>query len=272
MNKLNRQWAKDCKKRGVEEPIPKDIFDAHLKSFSYPFPKEISWNVREKFALEEYYMGEGISGTVFERYDGFLKSNIVSFEDLSRQRPYTKKSDDEKIDKRANRYFLSDMGYNGIKSIITSMFVWTVKNEESSIFGQEMARINLEDPWANETVLICFPEAWQQAQERMKVLTKNESYKIEPGLALHFNGWFQWENSHTYSIILSDIIGYKESPKLPSDLKSRKIKMPRKQNITKEDIVNLDPEEFVEVLEDMMVEDGIGYIEDDDDRPDPFRG
>ena len=290
MNKLPRKWKRLIEKQCKDEDrvcthipdIPSDFEAEHIAEFKYPFPEEVPWNVREKFALEEYFMGEGISGTVFDRYNGFLKTGVVRFTDLAKMRPYRKVSEDEKTDRYGNRHNLYDMGIKGLKGIISHLFSFTVKKEDSKIFGQEMARITLVDPWDNELSLICFPEAWENAKERIKSLQKGfkkrieskGSDKLEPGVALYLTGQFQWENTHTYSLILNDIIAYKPSPALPSDLKSRKVRMPRgaKTNLDKQEIVNLSPDEFVDVLEDIMIESGISSIDDDEDTIDPFEG
>jgi hypothetical protein len=269
MNKLEKKWKKACK--GEEQPIPESFRQEHIKEFKYPFPENVTpWDVRERFALEEYFMGEGISGTVFERYSGFFQKGSVKLTDLAKIAPYRKMSDDEKQDKYANRFEFWQMDdkrvKNGIKAIISHLFSFTVKKEDSKIFGQEMARMSLLDPWGNEMAMICFPDAWEAAKDRIKELSNGKKV-LAPGMAIYFKGQFQWENSHTCSLILSDIIEYKSSPELPKDLKSKKVKMARTK-LTKEDILDLSNEKFVEVLEDVMIDDGILSI--DDDYNDPF--
>jgi hypothetical protein len=218
-------------------------------------------------------MGEGISGSVFERYNGFLRRNVFKFNDLPRAMPYKKRSDDERTDRKANSKNIASKGLKGLKGIITSMFVFTVKKEESKIFGQEMARLTVHDPFGGELTILAFPGAWQDMQHRIQVELSGGKGKIEPGIAIFFRGVFQWENAHTYSFILDDILDYKPSPSLPEDLKSRKVKMPRAKKVTKKEVEELDKDELAEQLEDEMVEVGKAPIDDEDDLdklPDPF--
>jgi DNA polymerase III alpha subunit len=85
---VTREWAKDNtlikakdevgeffidangERQEPPKPTPKQIED-HLKEFNYPFPEEKPWTIQELFALEDFYMGEGISGDTFSRYHGF---------------------------------------------------------------------------------------------------------------------------------------------------------------------------------------------------------
>jgi DNA polymerase-3 subunit alpha len=272
MNKLDRKWEKAVKEIAKEKkkiikeipPIPESFKQKHIDEFSYPFPKCKNWKIPQRFALEEYFMGEGISGTVFERYSGYFDNGSVNFSELPKKCPYKKVINDEKKNRYANRHDLWQMGINGLKTIVSHVFSFTVKKESSKIFGQEMGRVTLLDPWGNELQMVCFPEAWANANERINKLSKGK-FKMEPGIALYLKGQFQWENELTYSFILGDIISYKAPPALPKEMKSQKVKMPRakKRNLSKEEILNLSQEEFVNELEDILIDDGISSVEED---------
>jgi hypothetical protein len=236
-----------------------------VDEFEYPWPKETPWNVRDTFAMEEFYMGEGITGTVFERYNGFLKAGLVRFPKLATLMPYEHFSDDEKTDRKANTTHISKHGLPAIKGIITNIFSFKVKKEDSKIFGQEMARLTINDPWGNPLNVLVFPETWVHIRDRVEKDLSGGKVKLETGLAVSFTGLFQWENSQTYSFIIDDILDYKEPPTLPTDRKSKKVKMPRGIKLKKEELEEMQKEELAEALEDEMVDSGISPIDDDDD-------
>ncbi len=230
----------------------------------------------ETYALEEYYMGEGIAGTIYERYEGFFNDKVAEFSKLPELMPYHKVSDNEKEDRKGNTHFIpsSDGGAEnkdvivGLKGVINTLWSFKVKKEDSKIFGQVMARMTVQDPWGNELSMLAFPDGWEQMQERVKMLSDGK-LKPDVGLAIFFNGAFQWETQHQYSFILGDIVDCKGPPALPADLKARKVRMPRVKRVKKKDVEELSEEELMEKLEDELVELGTAPIDDHDDYDDP---
>ncbi len=244
-------------------PSDKDVQE-HLAAFNYPFPELKPWNIQDLFALEDFYMGEGISGDNFDRYPKFFDRNkTVPFSALQQMFPWVSQfEDDERANRKANTYYLGNHKIRPLEGIITNMFVFTVKKEDSKIFGQEMARITLQDPWGDESALLCFPEAW----EGMKVRIEKElKKKIEAGLAIRFLAQFQWENEHSTSFILTDILDCKTPPQLPEDRKSKKVKMPRSKKLSKEELEQIAQDELLDKLEDEMLEEGLSTVDDDDE-------
>lgn len=252
--KLKNHLKKDPEKRG---------------EFKYPFPKEKEWTPREKFALEVKYLGEGFSGSINERYEGFFNKNSFPYENLKDIFPYVKQSDDPKIDRKENSFYISGgKSLSSLKGVIFDIWSFTVKKEDSTIFGQDMARITVQDPWGNKLDLVAFPDCWSAITERAKKLGLKD--KFEPGVAVEFNGVFQYDSENNYSMILNDILDIKEKPQLPEDLKARKVKMPKatKTKSTK----GKKKEEIAEQLESEFVDDGIDSLFDDEDDEvlDPF--
>lgn len=266
--KLMFLYAKDYKdKLKVYLKKPEDT----RGDFNYPWPKdENEWSPRELFGLEAYYMGEGLSGTISERYEGFFDSGVVPLEKLTEVFPYRKRSDDEKENRRKNSHYLNGRSrINSLKSVVTSIFSFKVKKEGSKLLGQEMARITVQDPWANELNIVAFPERWEYIRDRAATEFGSKS-KFEEGVAISFDGVFQYENEHTQSFIINDILDFRPAPGLPDDLKSRKVKMPRSPR--KKDVKKLNKETLAEELEDELVEDGIDSVYDEDeDWIDPFK-
>lgn len=253
----------------------KEKYKNHLKKdpekrgeFKYPFPKEKEWNAREKYALEVKYLGEGFSGTVNERYEGFFNKNSFPYENLKEIFPYVKQSDDPKVDRKENSFYISgSKSLKSIKGVIVDIWSFAVKKEDSPIFGQEMARVTVQDPWNNKLDLVCFPDCWQNIPERLKQLGFKD--KFEEGIAMEFNGVFQYDGENSYSMILNDILDIKEMPQLPADLKGRKVKLPRtrKTKSTK----GKKKEELAEELESEFIDDGVdSLIDDEEDTIDPF--
>jgi hypothetical protein len=265
MNELSEDIL-ECDRIKLGGPSDKDIQD-HLASFKYPFPEIKPWSIQEMYAMEEFYMGEGISGDIFDRYPKFFdKKKTVPFSALPAMFPWQRQfEDDERSNRKANTHYLGNQKIRPLEGVITGAFVFTVKKEDSKIFGQEMARITLQDPWGDESVLLCFPEAWEAMKVRIEKELSGGKQKIETGIAIRFLAQFQWENEHSTSFILTDILDYKTPPCLPEDRKSKKVKMPRSKRASKEEIEQMTIEEAVEKLEDEMLEDGISTIEDDDE-------
>ena len=287
MEKLDKAWAKELKKQGWKEAcsgdfgefwvsptgerspdcplIPEERVKAHLDEFSYPFPEENPWSVQEMFALEEFYMGEGISGDAFLRYPGFFDANkTVPFEALKQMFPWKHQHDDERLDRKANTHYLGNHKIRPLEAILTGIFVFVVKKEDSPIFGQEMARMTIQDPWGDEATLLCFPEAWDSMKNRIEKELSNGKQKVEPGIAIRFLGMFQWENEHSTSFVLSDILDFKAPPSLPEDRSSKKVKMPRAKKVQAEEIPDMTKDELLEQMEDEMLGDGMSHVNDDD--------
>jgi DNA polymerase III alpha subunit len=248
------------------------------EKFEYPWPAELPWDIRETYAMEDHYLGEGLAGTIWDRYEDFFDTHGIRFPLLAEQRPYHRVSDNQKEDRRGNSHPLG-LSVNdevpGIKGVVTHLFVFKVKKEDSTIFGQTMCRMNVQDPWGNDLSILAFPETWEKIQDRVQRELRDDKrkLKLEPGLAIFFNGTFQWENQHEYSFVIDDIIGCKGPPALPEDLKSKKVKMPRAtRSVKKKDLEEMDKEDLLEQIENDLIEQGASPIDEDDDRFDPFDG
>lgn len=252
---------------GCPKPTEKQVKD-HLATFKYPFPEEEPWTVQELFALEDFYMGEGISGDTFNRYPGFFnKKKTVPFEALRQMFPWQHRDDDERLNRKANTHYLGNHKLRPLEAVITSVFSFTVKKEDSPIFGQEMARLTIQDPWGDEASLLCFPEAWEGMKDRFKELSGGKQ-DIKTGVAIRFLGLFQWENEHATSFVLSDILNYKAPPSLPDDRSSKKVKMPRAKKVSAEDVKSMTEEELLDELEDESLGEGMSSVDDPSDNPD----
>ena len=267
-DEIGEFWRDKLGNRHEPSAPPDDRVQKHLAEFNYPFPDEIPWTIQELFALEEFYMGEGISGNTFDRYPGFFdKTNTIPFAALREMFPWKHQHEDERLDRKANTHFLGNHKLRPIEAVITGQFVFVVKKEDSPIFGQEMARFTIQDPWGDESTLLAFPEAWEKMKDRVEKELSHGNQKIEPGIAIRFLGSFQWETEHTTSFVLSDILDFKAPPSLPEDRSSKKVKMPRAKKLVAEEVSQLVKDELLEQLEDEMLDDGLSTVNEEDDDP-----
>ncbi len=258
-------------KRVEKGTVSKSDMDKSFNDFDYPFPEnEPQWKPHEVFALEKAFLGEGITGSVQDRFPKFFDNKVVNFKELASKAGYINYSDDDKENKRANTHDINNHGISGLKGIITNLFEFKVKKEDSKIFGQIMARIVVEDPFGNPLDIIAFPNKWEAAKERVEKELSGGKVQIDQGIAIYFDGFFQWENEHTYSFILGDILSYKESPKPPKVLKGKSVKIKRASSV-KDDISELSKEDLADSLEDDLVFDGVSAINDDDNDEFSFR-
>lgn len=233
----------------------------HLALFNYPFPNEKPWTIQELFALEDFYMGEGISGSIFERYPKFFdKNKTIPFAALQQMFPWKLHHEDDRLNRKANTHYLGNQKLRPLEAVVTSVFSFTVKKEDSPIFGQEMARLTVQDPWGDEAAMLCFPEAWEGMKTRIEKELSGGKQSVEPGIAIRFLGSFQWENEHSTSFVLSDILDYKSAPSLPEDRSSKKVKMPRATKLKA--LSDLSKEELLTELEDEALDNGFSSIED----------
>ena len=252
-------------------------------TFDYPWPEmdKKDWSIKDKYALEDFYLGEGISGTLEDWFEGFFDGKQMAFSDFPKKHSFIKlrskqlrtdkeKEKFEKEQRKLNTYSMIDHDFPPVKGILTNVFSFKVKKEDSKIRGQVMARLVLQDKWGNDLSIIAFPQSWENIQNRIKERSAGKN-KLEAGIALNIIGSFQYESEHVFSFIIDDILDHRSAPTLPSDLKARKVSMPRAKKKTKKELEALDKEALVEELEDEMIEDGFSPIDDDDDEKiDPF--
>jgi DNA polymerase-3 subunit alpha len=285
-------WVKRQKEKALEPPKKAKVKKGQLAlefekpevapaplpapaTFNYPWPEDRSeWTTAEKYAMEIYYIGEGLSGNLREAYPGFFDNRALDFSKLPLV--YT-----EEFCKDNSDFFnqIPISAENGtIEAVIKNYFEFKVKKEESKIFGETMARIVLEDPYGNTISMTVFPKKLSHFQHRIKEL--GGKVKLEPGTAIHCSGYINWYEGEI-SILFDDLRKCAPSPPMPSDLKPRKVSM-RITGGTRKKSKEIDPEEFLEELEDELVEEGLAECDTEEedllpseeeegvDRPDGF--
>lgn len=214
--------------------------------FLYPWPEDIGeWTMPERYAMEMYYVGEGLICGVKEAYPGFFDNRAINFSDLADIFP-------EPLGNES--YFIP--GAKGIvEGVVKTYFEFKVKRETSKIFGQTMAKIDIEDPYGGTTSMTLFPNGLDTFNERLRKLVGNK-VTLEPGIAIHCAASINWYEGEV-SLIFENLMKASPIPPLPKDLKSRKVSMriaAKKKERKK--VSKIDRDAFSDQVEDELAAEG----------------
>ncbi len=223
--------------------------------FNYPWPNDIEdWTVAEKYAMEIYYLGEGLSGSMREAYPGFFDKKVLDFSTLL------------KIEPQENRTELplEQHVFGAIQGVIKDLFEFKVKKEGSKIFGETMAKISLLDPFGNTVGITVFPKKLRELNSRLREMSGGKA-KLEAGTAIHIAASLNWYEGDI-SLLFNDLKKCSPPPPLPSDLEAKKVSM-RISGPSKKKSKDIDPEEFLDEVEDELIEEGLDDSEDNIDDP-----
>lgn len=230
--------------------------------FTYPWPDEGEWTISEIHALEQFYIGEGLTGTKQEVYPGFFTKNHIHFETFPKLLPPPPPEYSEKELKNYTKKL------NNIQGVVKSVFEFKVKKEKSKIFGKTMAKVVLEDPYGIQVSVTFFPEKWEYLHERIK--DRNSKLKFEIGMALNIIGNVQWFDGNI-SIIFDELAEANAAPQTPPklELKSKKTVSLKKR---KEDVVDedMDRQELLDEIEEELIENGFADLDDENEEENSF--
>ena len=235
--------------------------EATRGEFKYPWPEDVGeWSVTELHAMEREYLGEGLTGTKFEVYNGFFTKSAPSFKKMSKIHPPPPEDMTEKDQRKYTKHITM------VQAEVRNFFEFKVKKEDSKIHGEVMAKVALSDPWGNQMMMTCFPDGWVHLQNRISELLNNK-YKFDTGLGLYINGELNWYEGDI-SLIFGDVARCCPPPQLPIDRVARKvsIRSPRK----KRNVDDTERDVLLEEIEDEMVDSGYADLDDDDDIQDGF--
>jgi len=210
--------------------------DPIKEEFIYPFPNEEEWDVAEKYALEQYYLGEAFVCKAPKAYGQFfnVKSDTVT--------------DIRKAEDRAE--------ITNIRGIIKSFYQFRVKKEKSRYFGQTMIKAIIEDGYGEQCSCTIFPDRWKEVEKRMKEI--NRKLKFDIGVAMHFSG-----NTNNYEdemgIVLDQLFDIIPPPALPVDLKAKKINLKIAKSKASIDIDKEGDQvkNLMETVEDNLFDEGL---------------
>jgi DNA polymerase III alpha subunit len=228
----------------------------NTEPFNYPWPDgETEWTIPELFALEQKYIGEGLTGNKKEVYKGFFSNKAENFSKFIEKYPEISQEDFKK-EKYGNSDFYQ---ITGLEGEIKSIFEFTVK-KEGKLQGKTMARVTLEDPYGNNMDMVCFPEGLVRLKERMPDINKKCKFEVGAGLKIIATiSWYEGD----ISIIFDDIINCCPPPELPIDLKDKKkvsMKISAKDRDKKEVV---DAQVLLEEVEDELIEEGYSDLDEE---------
>lgn len=209
--------------------------------FNYPWPNEKDdWTTPQKYALERYYIGEGLSASYPKAYPGFFNSGAQRFKDFPEMFPNPEDT---------NEHF----EIQPIQAVVMDFFEHKVKKADSKSFGQMMGRLKLEDQYGTAMNMTVFPKQWKDFKSRVKTLTAGKS-ELVPGLAIMASGVLQWYDGEI-SMIFDELLKCSPPPPVPTDLKDKKVSMRLGRGVSKK-TEEIDREEILEQVEEEMIEDG----------------
>lgn len=210
------------------------------KTFPYPWPEDVSeWTIPEKFAMESFYLGEGLENNFFQIFPGVFNNKVFDLSSLAERYP----------DGSASGNLL-------IQCVIKSIFEFKVKKAESKIFGEVMAKMDIVDPFGNVVPVTFFPKKLAHFKKRLKELGKVE---LKPGIALHLLGEANWYDG-AFGIMFNDLAKAVAAPPKPKDLNPRKVTMKLGKGTRKSKIA----EEILEDIEDELIEEGMADSSSDE--------
>ena len=204
--------------------------DPNKEEFFYPWPNEGDWTVPEIYALEQYYMGESFICKPHVAYGDFFKDDHFTFSQI------------KKMKDKAN--------VSSIRCVVKDFFEFKVKKETSKYYGQTMIKATLEDKSGEQCSCTIFPDRWKLLQERIAQINSKSSFS--EGLAVHFSA-----NVNIYEdnvgIVFDKLFNLAMPPKLPADLKAKKISLKEAKSNLDAQITN----NLIEQIEDILYDEGL---------------
>lgn len=213
-------------------------------SFKYPWPENTGeWTMAEKYAMEVYYLGEAFCCNTAQGYESLFDNRALDFTRLPDLFPMPEKENE--------KYFIPS--YEGVvEGVLKDYFEFQVKNEKSKIFGETMAKVDIEDKWGNIIPMTIFPRGLNQFHTRLRTLTRSK-VKLEPGIGVHCSASANWYEGDI-SLVFEDLKKVHSIPPKPKDLKHRIVSM--KTKIIRDKTKKLDPNKFLDLIEDELILEG----------------
>lgn len=178
--------------------------DPSKEEFVYPWPKEESWSTEEIYALEKYYLGEA-----------FVCGNKGAYGSFFTQRDFVPMSMIKRAENKTN--------VESIKAVIKDIFEFKVKKDTSKFYGKTMVKASIEDSIGERCTLTIFPDSWEELKEKW-VQECGKRTKLEEGVGIHFSGMVNIYEDDV-GVILKDTFGFCLPPKIPADLKHKKVSL-----------------------------------------------
>jgi DNA polymerase-3 subunit alpha len=243
------------------------------KTFNYLWSDDIKeWTMPERYAMEIFFIGEGLSGDLISTYPGFFDNKAINFAKLAQFYPKdepeeesnpSKRGRPKKAKRQESQSISSSVGV--VEGVVKDFFEFRVKKEDSKIFGQTMGKLSLEDTFGNSVSVTIFPEKLKDLHSRLKQLGGSKM-KLAPGIALHIAASANWYEGEI-SLLYDELKKCTGQPAMPADLSAKKISMrisgskKKIDDILKQEEEDID--EFVEEFEDELAEEGLSELDED---------
>lgn len=212
--------------------------DPSKEEFAYPWPQEGSWSIEETYALEKYYLGES-----------FICGNKHAYGEFFKQKDFVPMSMIKKADDKTN--------VESVRAVVRDVFEFKVKKDTSKYYGKPMIKAVIEDAVGERCSMTVFPDAWEQLKEKMKY-NCGPKFKLEEGVGIHFCGTVNIYEDEI-GIILKDAFGFAGQPKLPADLKHKKVNLKTSKKDSEKDkgAESQDLEDLVDDIETELYDEGL---------------
>lgn len=220
------------------------------KEFNYPWPEDIGeWTLPEKYAMEVKYMGEAFCCGIKDAYRGFFDNWALDLSTLPEIYP----------DPGTKESVMLTKNDGVVEGVITDYFEFKVKNEKSKIFGEIMAKADIEDIWGNIASMTIFPGGLEHFRKRLRLLTNGKA-KLEPGIGVHCSVELNWYEGNV-SMIFKDLSNAMPLPPFPKEMKHKKVSMKASAKKPKK-TDRLNPDQFLDLIEDELIMAGHTSSED----------
>jgi len=220
--------------------------DPKTEDFVYPWPDEKDWSMPEQYALEKFYLGEAFVCGKKGAYGEFFKDKDCGTI--------------AKLKKLANK-----TSFQSLKAEVKGFFEFKIK-KDGKLLGRTMVKALIEDINGEQCMLTIFPDTWDQMQKRIKDLNPKSTF--EDGLAIHFSGSVNiYEDD--IGLIINNLYNIYEVPKVPSDLKPKKVNLRQSKKDKEKEVEDAEKEDtFESVLEeseDMLYDAGMIDLDEEND-------
>lgn len=172
------------------------------ETFDYPFPLE-DWTLTEKYAIEQFYMGES-----------FICSQPVAYGEF-----YNRKFGNIKI---SDYYSAPDRQKFYIRGILKELFIFPIKKEGSSMLGRKMAKGYFTDVTDTLFPVTIFPDVTEQIL-KMFGLEQDDPKDVQKKLkeyGFFFEGSVNIYNDE-FGVVIENIFETFAPPAPPSDWKTK---------------------------------------------------
>lgn len=204
--------------------------DPSKEEFVYPWAVENDWTIPEKYALEQFYMGESFICKAPAAYGTFFKDDHIVVRMVKKAKEKTP--------------------IPSMKGIVKDFFEFKVKKETSKYYGQSMVKATFEDKYGDQCSVTIFPDRWTELQKRLKQV--HSKCVFEVGVALHFSGTANLYEDEV-GVIFEKLYHAQMAPSLPEDLKSKKVSLKE----TKKEVSKPESSSLFEEIENSLYDQGL---------------